>query len=184
MLVHKDTPVTSLEDLKGRKICMPEYGGIASVAFLNNLRANNLIEPKECNLVTLMDAHFGDSCIPGATDPYPGVPFGSGSEKLCSLCRQPAIPVGPAADPPVVNADVLPEDENPTGRMLQHDEEQAASDHLLLQDWTAEQMEMRNLRGSCDALITNRYFGNKGALRCLDEMGEVAVVELQYLIGE
>lgn len=188
ILVKADADYHTLENLRGRKVCMPEFGGIASVAFLNNLKANNLIDNSECNLGKLMADHFSDSCIPGARDTLHD-PQGTVPESLCNLCR---TSVGPAV---IENADVLP-DEPVDGRNLGEgaddvpadaddpaaDEPKAMSQIQLWDDhMLGLALEPRNLRGSCDASITNRYFGNAGALLCLEEVGEVAVLEAQYL---
>lgn len=39
------------------------------------------------------------------------------------------------------------------------------------------------LEPTCDAHENNRYFGNAGALRCLQEQGDVAILEHQSLSG-
>lgn len=180
ILVHKDAQFTSLENLQERRMCMPEFGGIASVAFMNTLKANNLITKGDCNLGKLMGEHFADSCIPGARDTLHD-PQGTVPEKLCNLCR---TTVGPAV---IENADVLP-DETLSGRVLEDGEEvdvrDVVEDSVAHEDLTQEEIERRNLRGSCTASSTNRYYGNRGALQCLDELGEVAVLEAQYLNGE
>lgn len=183
ILVHRDTHYNSLENLAKRRVCMPEYGGIASVAFVNTLRAANLIDQNECNLGRVMDDHFAESCIPGARDILHD-PQGIVSDRLCSLCR---TSVAPPPPPPVVeNADVLPE-EQPAPRSgdvdgedspAADDETTATHEHL-----TQEERMLRSLRGSCAATVDNRYYGNRGALQCLDEIGEVAVLEAQYLNG-
>lgn len=36
---------------------------------------------------------------------------------------------------------------------------------------------------NCNADPTNGYYGNQGALQCLRESGDVAVLEAQYLNG-
>lgn len=36
---------------------------------------------------------------------------------------------------------------------------------------------------NCLADTTNRFYSNKGALNCLNEMGDVAIIELQNLSG-
>lgn len=36
---------------------------------------------------------------------------------------------------------------------------------------------------NCNADTSNRFYGNRGALRCLHEEGDVAILELQYLRG-
>lgn len=162
-------------------MCMPEFGGIASVEFMNTLKANNLITKDDCNLGKLMGEHFGDSCIPGSHDILHD-PQGTVSDKLCNLCR---TTVGPAV---VENADVLPE-ETPSGRILEEGEEvheDEVSHDTLAQhgSLTEEEIQRRYLPGSCSADVTNRYFGNRGALQCLSEIGEVAVLEAQYLNGK
>lgn len=180
ILVPKDATFNSLEDLHGRRVCMPEFGGIASIAFLNNLRANRLIDAKECNLGKLMGDHFSDSCIPGARDAMHD-PLGTVPEKLCNLCRTTVGPASSGHD----NADVLPEDRALDDAEHVEGHEQPASDPVTHEeDLTPEEVERRNMRGSCEASIINRYYGNSGALRCLDEVGEVAVLEAQYLHGE
>lgn len=181
ILVHKAADYHTLEGLQGRRICMPEFGGIASMAFMNTLRANNLIDKKECNLGKLMGNHFGDSCIPGARDTMHD-PQGTVPEKLCNLCRSNII--GPATR--MENADVLPE-EPVLGDGEEAAEEiapPAEGDAVTHEELSPEEIERRNLRGSCEASTINRYYGNRGALACLDEIGEVAVLEAQYLNGE
>lgn len=42
----------------------------------------------------------------------------------------------------------------------------------------------RNSEVNCAADKTNRFYGNVGALQCLNEAGDVAVLELQYLLGK
>lgn len=44
-------------------------------------------------------------------------------------------------------------------------------------------VEERSIRLNCNADTTNRFYGNLGALRCLQEEGDVAILELQYLQG-
>lgn len=36
---------------------------------------------------------------------------------------------------------------------------------------------------NCVADSANRYYGTRGALRCLSEAGDVAILERQYLTG-
>lgn len=36
---------------------------------------------------------------------------------------------------------------------------------------------------NCNADETNSFYGNRGALKCLHETGDVAILELQYLNG-
>lgn len=36
---------------------------------------------------------------------------------------------------------------------------------------------------NCVAEPANRYYGTRGALRCLNEVGDVAILESQYLNG-
>lgn len=44
-------------------------------------------------------------------------------------------------------------------------------------------MRATEIQINCNADATNRFYGNKGALRCLNEEGDVAFLELQYLRG-
>lgn len=48
-----------------------------------------------------------------------------------------------------------------------------------------EAVEPRSIQGPkyCQADVTNGYYGNRGALQCLADVGDVAILELQYLKG-
>lgn len=41
----------------------------------------------------------------------------------------------------------------------------------------------KNITLNCNADASNSFYGNRGALKCLQEAGEVAILELQYLKG-
>lgn len=44
-------------------------------------------------------------------------------------------------------------------------------------------LKAAEVRIDCNADVSNRFYGNRGALRCLNEEGDVAILELQYLRG-
>lgn len=161
---------------------MPEFGGIASIALINTLKAQNLVNKKECEFGSLLGEYFSDSCIPGSRDVLHD-PKGAVPQSLCNLCR---TTVAPPPMPKSENADVLPDD-----RALEEgaEEEVAAeapveADPAPMEDFTPEELERRTLRGSCAAATTNRYYGNQGSLQCLAELGDVAILEAQYLNGK
>lgn len=178
--MHKDAKPSSLEDLRGKRVCMPEFGGIASIAFINTLKAQQLVNVKDCDFGKLLGEYFSDSCIPGSRDVLHD-PKGVAAQSLCNLCRTTiSAPIGPAV---IENADVLPDE-----RSLNEDEavmEEPAADAPPAEDehLTEQERELRSLRGSCAASTTNRYYGNQGSLQCLDEIGDVAILEAQYLNG-
>lgn len=190
ILVHKDAQFNSLSDLRGKKVCMPEFGGIASIALINQLKASELVNRGDCNFGQVLGDFFSESCIPGSRDTLHD-PNRIAPENLCNLCRTPIIPPVQAADE---NADVLPEEPSPDGRSLDGEEDDvenedgsppvAGRDPRPIENVYTEEFLYRNLRANCDAVATNRYYGNAGALQCLDEMGEVAVLEAQFLNGK
>lgn len=158
---------------------MPEFGGIASIALINTLKAQNLVNVKECDFGSLLGEYFADSCIPGSRDILHD-PKGVVPQSLCNLCR---TSIQPPQIPLSENADVLPDERTLDGDEVP--EESPVADDAPVQDegLTAEEMERRSLRGSCAATSTNRYYGNQGSLQCLDELGDLAVLEAQYLNG-
>lgn len=189
ILVHKDAEINSLADLRGKKVCMPEFGGIASIALINQLKANELVHRGDCNFGQVLGDFFSESCIPGSRDNLHDVNR-LAPENLCNLCRTPIIPPVVSADE---NADVLPEEPSPSGRSLDDGEDVEGedggppvlgSDPRPIENVLTEDYLNRNLRANCDAVSTNRYYGNAGALQCLDEMGDVAVLEAQFLNGK
>uniref|UniRef100_A0A6P7F5N0 Transferrin n=1 Tax=Diabrotica virgifera virgifera TaxID=50390 RepID=A0A6P7F5N0_DIAVI len=72
------TKMTSMEDVRGKKICFPVYDGVAWNTVKNVLFNKSVIH--NCPLDKEMANFFGPSCTPG-------VPKRSGFEKLEELCQ-------------------------------------------------------------------------------------------------
>lgn len=214
ILVRANATFRGLDSLRDSKACFPEYGGIAKVTFVNAAKAEGLFPQNNCNFSVLLGEFFGQSCVPGASDPLHD-PSGHTPENICSLCRHSVMPVRPIVE---VDASVdedriskrsvpMPRtdgEEAPVGEDGEEppveDEEPPAGDEeeTPVEDPTDEELypeydeekktkvrqELDRIPGNCNADATNRYYGNQGALRCLAEVGDVAVVELQYLKSE
>ncbi|XP_059607421.1 transferrin-like [Phlebotomus argentipes] len=202
ILVRANATFRGLESLRDTRACFPEYGGIAKVTFLNAAKAENIFEQNNCNFSISLGEFFGESCMPGARDPLHD-PAGYTPNNLCSLCRsfQPLRPLtdedasvsrrrrrqtegeegeetptdDPAADPPA-------DDEEPADE----EEDAPADDDMYYEEMDEEEkvkrrQELDRVSANCNPDATNRFYGNQGALRCLAEVGDIAVLELQYL---
>ncbi|XP_029670879.1 transferrin-like isoform X1 [Formica exsecta] len=123
-------PIKNFYDLKNRKACFPEYGGISWLSFTNIARTDGIISSKSCDYSLLVSKLLSGACTPGIEDADHARTAISAdvSSKLCSACRY----------------------QNNT---------------------------------SCAVNETNRYYNDKGAMRCLSEgVGDVAFVEAANII--
>ncbi|XP_050080234.1 transferrin-like [Anopheles maculipalpis] len=171
VLVHEGKGHDRFEKLRNAKACFPEFGGIASIAFVNVGRSRGIFDRNECDYGHLMSEFFSESCAPGSRDDMHD-PTGENSETLCALCRYGEKPTprdlgadddGLSTDEPIDDAVEDAEGIDPALRIN--------NDVTVTVD--------RNLL--CAASDANRYYGTRGALRCLQEAGEVAIVEAQNL---
>lgn len=113
----------------------------------------------------MLENFFSDSCLPGALNAFYERTFNN-SESLCKLCKTEWVPYKRAME--------------------------ALGDQDESGDEEEKDTEVRNMvpstkvppnfeRFNCEAATANRFYGNKGALACLSEVGDVAVVEIQKL---
>ena len=85
---------SSLQDLKGKKACFPEYGGISWMSFLNVVRATNLTSGSEsCDFKQIASEIWSEACVPGIEDSdhkllQKSSKADGDSKKLCSLCSE------------------------------------------------------------------------------------------------
>lgn len=79
---------------------------------------------------------------------------------------------GGSEDGEVAEGDAVPVDGEPA---------EGAANAVVEGSEGAEPVEERSFVLNCNADTTNRFYGNLGALRCLHEEGDVAILELQYL---
>ncbi|KAG7200974.1 hypothetical protein KM043_003331 [Ampulex compressa] len=87
-----DFPVKSFRDLKGKKACFPEYGGIAWMSFVNVARTFGIISTKSCDYPKSVASLFSGACTPGIQDGdhstrKPAQRRAEVSRVLCSSCK-------------------------------------------------------------------------------------------------
>lgn len=172
VVVRNDSRFTRFENLRNAKACIPEFGGIASIAFINVGRTRGVFDRNDCNYGRLLGDFFGDSCAPGSRDSLHD-PNGLNAETLCALCHTTIVSNDTASS--VRAADALEREEESTVAQddleLQPPEVQGRSD--------VEGTISRNV--NCAANQNNPFYGTRGALNCLLQQGEVAIVEAQNL---
>lgn len=231
ILVKANSGMSKFDDLRAKKACFPEFGGIASIAFVDVGRSRGVFRKNECNYANLIASYFDESCAPGAKDVLHDAKFRQSSpeaEKLCKLCERQGIqpfdadvvsrPLtrtaarvveAPLEDEttvvkdtsqfsiaPVKVAEVIKEEtsapkaevkaETPKVEVPKEADEEKSEEYDYGND--VEETETPKSRrrrqttfGACAPTRSNRYFGTRGALRCLVEAGDVAVVEVQRL---
>lgn len=150
------------------------------MAFINVGKSRGFFNKDECDYGLLLSEFFGSSCAPGARDFSHN--HGSNSnehDSLCSLCRvnPPSIGIQRAAI--ILEGDVITEAPEPESESVPDVEGAARSAPELSE--TPLDGASPSLPTTCNADLTNQYYGNRGALRCLSEEGEVAILERQYL---
>ncbi|XP_033220066.1 transferrin-like [Belonocnema kinseyi] len=84
---------SSLQDLKGKRACFPEYGGISWMSFLNVVRKTNLTSHgTSCDFKQIASEIWSEACVPGIEDSnYKRLQISSsadGKSSLCSLCSE------------------------------------------------------------------------------------------------
>lgn len=147
-VVHVDSNIKSFENLRGKKVCLPEFGATPSIAFINLGKERKFFNKNECRYGHLLHKFFGDSCAPGAQDWKHSLKQDDSQESLCALCLANSMrPYGSSA-----------------GRANK-----------------TNGYQPRTTIGTCAAHENNEYFGNRGALKCLQDVGDVAILELQSL---
>lgn len=114
-----------------------------------------------------MGSYFSESCLPGSKNIFHD-PTASNPDNLCNLCQTKAVPWGTTTSRPKPQRDG--EDDYPTDA-IEGDE---ANDEKTI-DFVV------NRSVDCAASESNRFYGTRGALTCLNEVGDMAVLELQNL---
>jgi hypothetical protein len=136
----------------------------ASIAFISVAKARGIFKREECEFGPLLGKFFGDSCLPGSRSPF-HEKTGNNPDSLCTLCQTKALqlPIVPLKDP--VDTEYDDDDEaTPEGS-----------------DTTTSVPFIPNRSIDCDASPANRYYGTRGSLSCLNEIGDIAVLEHQNL---
>lgn len=139
----------------------------ASIAFISVGKGRGIFKREECEFGPLLGGFFGDSCLPGSLSLFHDH-TGKSPASLCSLCQTKAVPlhlpITPLKDP----VDTEYDDENTEATPEGADE-------------ITPIPFIPNREVDCAASSTNRYYGTRGSLSCLTEMGDVAVLEHQNL---
>jgi hypothetical protein len=155
VVVKANSTFQTLNDLKNAKACFPEFGSIASIAFMNAGKQHKIFRDKNCAMQKVLSTFFSESCMPGSRDAFYD-PFITNPESLCELCKTNLIPYKETID---ASSEGSSEIEGRDTKIIR------PSNDMI----------------NCFADTTNRFYGNRGALACLNEVGDVAVVELQKL---
>jgi len=187
VIKNSATALDRFEKLRGTKACFGEFGSIASVAFINTGKNRGFFSKGQCDYGTLLSEFFGSSCAPGALDLAHGT---KGTvESLCTLC-QTSVNVELATPSTAAGVQLLHHESPPLIRANQGEIDipfvEATSEAPVTNDGIEggeDDIEPRAVQppNYCTAAATNAYYGNKGALQCLADVGDVAILELQYL---
>lgn len=146
----------------------------ASMAFINVGKARGFFAKDECDYGLLLSEFFGSSCAPGARDFSHN--HGSKSDEHDSLCTLCQVNVKPRND--ILARLVLDGDVVEPAPISSAD---TAPIEIEGDDRAAPTEASADVPAICSADDSNRYHGNGGALRCLSEDGDVAILERQYL---
>lgn len=171
VLVHNNSRFARFENLRNAKACIPEFGGIASIAFINVGKTRGIFDRHDCQYGRLLGDFFGNTCAPGSRDNLRD-PRGQNPESLCALCE---IPIRPGEVFPVPRSS----DDDEDSTTLSEDLEEQPPEIQGKSDDTIEGTISRNV--NCVAAESNPFYGTRGALHCLRTQGEVAIIEVQNL---
>ncbi|XP_068625983.1 transferrin-like [Battus philenor] len=88
--------ITRFENLRGKKACFPEFGGIAYMAFVNAAQERSVLSASECDYARAVGELFNGTCAPGAVDAAHALTDGSSFDAttLCSVCKSAITVVG------------------------------------------------------------------------------------------
>ncbi|RZB39249.1 transferrin-like, partial [Asbolus verrucosus] len=83
-----DDSIKKFEDLKGKKVCLPRYGGKEHVAFIDTIRKLKINDEEKCDYGKLLNDFVGPSCTPGVRSSLikESTEYVD-QDKLCSVCR-------------------------------------------------------------------------------------------------
>lgn len=163
--------ITSFEDFRDKRACFPEFGGIASIAFINVAKGRGIFKREDCTFGPLFANFFNDSCVPGSRSIFHD-PTSSNPDNLCALCQTQLVQT--TTEGIVALAGEMDYDEY--GNKMQ------TTDGIEGDEEFDEKIpHVPNRSINCAASISNRFYGTRGALTCLNEVGDVAVLEHQNL---
>lgn len=153
-------------------MCNTKCSLIASIAFINIAKSRGIFKREECEFGQLLAGFFADSCMPGSRNIFYD-PTATNPDKLCMLCSvEPATTSHPVLRP---MADRIDGEEDDAEKESENPIEGSDNEDVNI---------VRFIPSSsidCGASPMNRFYGTRGALTCLSEAGEVAVIEHQNL---
>ncbi|XP_048003548.1 transferrin-like isoform X2 [Leguminivora glycinivorella] len=89
-LVRANSDITRFENLRGRKACFPEFGGISYMSFVRTAQVLGVLNDKECDYARAVGEFFSTTCAPGAQDASHALGASNYDvSNLCSLCKAP-----------------------------------------------------------------------------------------------
>ncbi|XP_045530440.1 transferrin-like [Pieris brassicae] len=95
-LLQASSSITRFENLRGKKACFPEFGGISYVAFIRAAQERDVISRSECDYARAVGEFFGGACAPGALNASHVIASSDYDVKpLCSLCKPANTSVAP-----------------------------------------------------------------------------------------
>lgn len=160
--------ITSFEDFRDKRACFPEYGGIASIAFINIAKGRGIFKREECTFGPLLASYFSDSCIPGSRSVFHD-PTNSNPDNLCTLCQTQLVQTTTQGIVALAGE-------------MEYDDGTQTTDGIEGDEEFEEKIpHVPNRSINCAASISNRFYGTRGALTCLNEVGDVAILEHQNL---
>jgi hypothetical protein len=168
--------IKQFEDFKDKRACFPEFGGIASIAFINVAKNRGIFKRDDCSFGALLGEYFSDSCLPGSRDIFHD-PTATNPENLCSLCQTQLMVTSSTLAPHKPLAGALNEDDN-----VNYDDDDGDLKKTTDGIEGDEDIPFAPNRAiNCAASTTNRFYGTRGAITCLNEVGDIAIVEHQNL---
>lgn len=141
-------------------------------------KSRGIFKREDCSFGDLLGKYFSDSCLPGSRSIFHD-PNASNPESLCTLCQTQLH---------VSTTTTTTERVQPLrGALEDGDLEYDDEEHEL--KTTPDGIEgsedtipfIPNRAVNCAASASNRFYGTRGALTCLNEVGEIAVLEHQRL---
>ncbi|CAK1556032.1 unnamed protein product [Leptosia nina] len=80
--------ITRFENLRGKKACFPEFGGISYLSFVRAAHEREVISPSECDYARAVGEFFTGACAPGALNASHAIASSDYDvTPLCSLCK-------------------------------------------------------------------------------------------------
>jgi Transferrin len=169
--------IKTFENFKGARACFPEFDGIAAISFINVAKSRGIFKREDCSFGPLLGNYFSESCLPGSKSVFHD-PKIENPESLCSLCQTQLHLTTSTTENIIPLAGALDDEEegeyDDEGKALRTtpDGIEGSEDTLPI---------VPNRAVNCAASPSNRFYGTRGALTCLNEVGEVAVIEYQKL---